>query len=95
MTSCPTSRLRTTDARRDEAFWTRHFNIRPNDWIGDAGLLSFDAVHHRIALFPAVRPGIQHINFQVESLDDIMRSYFFLTARQLGIVFGPGRPATS
>lgn len=87
--------LRTTDAKRDETFWTRHFNIRANDWIGDAGLLSFDAVHHRIALFPADRPGIQHINFQVASLDDIMRSYYFMTSRQIRIVFGPGRHATS
>jgi len=87
--------LRTTDAPRDEAFWTRHFNIRANDWIGDAALLSFDAVHHRIALFPADRPGIQHVNFQVASIDDIMRSYNFLTSRQVRIVFGPGRHATS
>jgi 2,3-dihydroxy-p-cumate/2,3-dihydroxybenzoate 3,4-dioxygenase len=87
--------LRTTDARRDEAFWTTHFNIRPNDWIGDAGLLSFDAVHHRIALFPANGPGIQHVNFQVASLDDIMRSYYFMSSQQVRIVFGPGRHATS
>jgi 2,3-dihydroxy-p-cumate/2,3-dihydroxybenzoate 3,4-dioxygenase len=87
--------LRTTDAKRDEAFWTTYFNIRPNDWIGDAGLLSFDAVHHRIALFPADRPGIQHINFQVEALDDVMRSFYFMTEQQVKIVFGPGRHATS
>lgn len=87
--------LRTTDARRDEEFWTRHFNMRANDWIGDAALLSFDAVHHRIALFPADRPGIQHVNFQVASIDDIMRSYHFLMSRQVRIVFGPGRHATS
>lgn len=87
--------LRTTDAPRDEAFWTRHFNIRANDWIGDAALLSFDEVHHRIALFPADRPGIQHVNFQVESIDDIMRSFHFLTSCQVRIVFGPGRHATS
>ena len=87
--------LRTTDAKRDEAFWTKYFNIRPNDWIGEAGLLSFDKVHHRIALFPAERAGIQHVNFQVESLDDIMRSYYFLTSQQVRIVFGPGRHATS
>ena len=87
--------LRTTDARRDEAFWTTHFNIRPNDWIGDAGLLSFDAVHHRIALFPADGPGIQHVNFQVASLDDVMRSYYFMSSQQVRIVFGPGRHATS
>jgi len=87
--------LKTTDAPRDEAFWTTLFNIRANDWIGDVPLMSFDAVHHRIALFPASEPGVQHINFQVESIDDIMRSYYFLTDRQVRIVFGPGRHATS
>ena len=87
--------LKTTDAPRDEAFWTAHFNIRANDWIGDAALMSFDKVHHRLALFPASAPGVQHINFQVESVDDIMRSHYFLTERQVRIVFGPGRHPTS
>ncbi|MBK19735.1 MAG: glyoxalase/bleomycin resistance/extradiol dioxygenase family protein [Rhodospirillaceae bacterium] len=87
--------LKTTDAPRDEKFWTTHFNIRPNDWIGDAGLLSFDSVHHRIALFPADKPGIQHINFQVDSIDDVMRSYYYLSDKQVHIVFGPGRHVTS
>ena len=87
--------LRTTDAKRDEDFWTTLFNIHANDWIGPAPLLSFDAVHHRIALFPADGPGIQHVNFQVASVDDVMRSYYFLTSRQVRIVFGPGRHATS
>ncbi len=87
--------LRTTDAKADEEFWTSLFNVRVNDWIGPAGLLSFDKVHHRFALFPADRPGIQHINFQVESIDDIMRSYYFLSGKQIHIVFGPGRHATS
>jgi 2,3-dihydroxy-p-cumate/2,3-dihydroxybenzoate 3,4-dioxygenase len=87
--------LRTTDAARDEEFWCSHFNIHANDWIGPAPLLSFDKMHHRLALFPADRPGVQHINFQVESTDDIMRSYYFLTERQVKIVFGPGRHATS
>ena len=87
--------LKTTDAPRDEAFWTSLFNIRANDWIGDVPLMSFDKVHHRIALFPAAEPGVQHVNFQVASVDDIMRSYYFLTERQVRIVFGPGRHATS
>jgi len=87
--------LRTTDPIRDEEFWTSLFNIRTNDWIGTAALLSFDAVHHRIALFPADRPGVQHINFQVASIDDVMRSNYFLTSHQVRIVFGPGRHATS
>lgn len=87
--------LKTSDASRDEQFWGTLFNFRANDWIGAAGLLSFDKVHHRIALFPAPEPGVQHINFQVQSIDDIMRSYYFLARRKVRIVFGPGRHVTS
>lgn len=87
--------LKTKDAPRDEAFWEKYFNFRANDWIGPAGLLSFDEIHHRIALFPADEPGVQHVNFQVESIDDVMRSYYFMTKRQVHIVFGPGRHVTS
>ena len=83
--------LRSSDAPRDEEFWCTMFNFRPNDWVGDAGLISFDDVHHRIALFPAKEPGVQHVNFQVESHDDVMRSWYFLRERQVRIVFGPGR----
>ncbi len=87
--------LKTADAPRDEKFWTTLFNIRANDWIGTAPLMSFDQVHHRIALFPTDHAGIQHINFQTETLDDIMRSYYFFCDRQIRIQFGPGRHATS
>lgn len=87
--------LRTTDAPRDEAFWTTHFNMRASDWIGDAALLTFDKVHHRVALFPAKSQGVQHVNFQVQSIDDVMRSYYYLTEKKVRIVFGPGRHATS
>ncbi len=87
--------MKTSDAARDEGFWSGLFNIRANDRIGDAALMSFDEVHHRIALFPTDHAGIQHINFQVESIDDIMRSYYFLTERQVQVRFGPGRHPTS
>jgi Glyoxalase/Bleomycin resistance protein/Dioxygenase superfamily len=70
-------------------------NARLSDRIGDAPLLRIDAIHHTIALFPAARAGIQHINHQVESEGDILRSYHFLRERQVDIVFGPGRPPTS
>lgn len=87
--------LKTTDAPRDEAFWSTMFNFRANDWVGTAPLMSFDQVHHRIALFPTDHAGIQHINFQTASLDDIMRSYYFFRDRQIHISFGPGRHSTS
>jgi 2,3-dihydroxy-p-cumate/2,3-dihydroxybenzoate 3,4-dioxygenase len=44
----------------------------------DAPLLRIDEVHHSIAMFPTDRPGIQHINHQVETADDVMRSLYFL-----------------
>ena len=78
-----------------EQFWTRVCNARVSDRIGDAPLLRIDEIHHTIALFPTDRAGIQHINHQVESADDIQRSYHFLRERQVDIVFGPGRHPTS
>jgi 2,3-dihydroxy-p-cumate/2,3-dihydroxybenzoate 3,4-dioxygenase len=87
--------LCTTDAARDEAFWTKVCNARVSDRIGDAALLRIDEVHHTIALFPTNRPGIQHINHQVATGDDVMRSFNFLSERQVPMVFGPGRHPTS
>jgi len=87
--------LRSTNPPRDEKFWTTLFNARVSDWIGDCPLLRIDEVHHTIAIFPSDRPGVQHINHQVESIDDVMRSFYFLSERQVRIVFGPGRHATS
>lgn len=87
--------LCSSDLARDEAFWTKVTNARVSDRIGDAPLLRIDEVHHTIALFPSSKPGIQHINHQVETSDDIMRSYNFLRDRQVKMVFGPGRHPTS
>ena len=87
--------LFTKDAKRDEKFWCETLNARVSDWIGDAPLLRIDPVHHKIALFPASRHGVQHINHQVESIDDVMRAYYFLRDRGVNIRFGPGRHATS
>jgi len=87
--------LCTTDVARDEAFWTQVCNARVSDRIGDAPLLRIDEVHHSIAMFPTDRPGIQHINHQVETGDDVMRSLYFLRERGVNITFGPGRHPSS
>jgi 2,3-dihydroxy-p-cumate/2,3-dihydroxybenzoate 3,4-dioxygenase len=87
--------LRTAHASRDEAFWTSGLGAQVSDWIGEAALLRIDDVHHKIALFPSNRPGVQHINFQVSCLDDLMRSYYFMKEHGVHIVFGPGRHPTS
>jgi 2,3-dihydroxy-p-cumate/2,3-dihydroxybenzoate 3,4-dioxygenase len=87
--------LRTTDAQRDERFWTTVMNARVSDRIGAAPLLRIHEVHHTIALFPSPHAGVQHVNHQVHGIDDVMRSYYFLRERGVKIVFGPGRHPTS
>lgn len=87
--------LYTGSPARDQAFWTGVCNARVSDWIGEAPLLRIDEVHHKIALFPASRHGVQHINHQVAAIDDVMRSYYFLREQGVRIRFGPGRHPTS
>ena len=83
--------LHTRDPLRDERFWTTLLSAKVSDRIGDAALLRIDEVHHKIALFPSKRIGVQHINHQVHDVNDIMRSYYFLREQGVKIVFGPGR----
>jgi 2,3-dihydroxy-p-cumate/2,3-dihydroxybenzoate 3,4-dioxygenase len=87
--------LYTNAPARDQAFWTGTCGAKVSDWIGEAPLLRIDEVHHKIALFPSSRHGVQHINHQVESVDDVMRSYYFLREQGVPIRFGPGRHPTS
>ena len=87
--------LCTTDAVRDERFWTEVLGARVSDRIGPAPLLRIDEVHHKVALFPSARSGVQHINHQVAGIDDLMRAYYLLKQHGVRIVFGPGRHPTS
>ena len=87
--------LNTTNPVRDEKFWTQVCNARVSDRIGDLALLRVNAIHHTLALAPATRPGIQHVNHQVATNDDVLRSYYFLSERNVPIIFGPGRHPTS
>jgi 2,3-dihydroxy-p-cumate/2,3-dihydroxybenzoate 3,4-dioxygenase len=73
-------------------FWSTTFNARVSDWIGDkACLLRIDPVHHKLAVFQGDRAGLCHMNFQVETLDDIFRSWHFLVEHGVEIELGPGR----
>src|SRR3981081_413303 len=87
--------LNSTNPARDELFWTHVCNARVSDRIGDIPLMRVNAIHHTIALVRAPKAGIQHVNHQVESSDDVLRSYYFLNERLVPIVFGPGRHPTS
>ena len=87
--------LHTRNPSADEAFWVANLGAKVSDWIGEAALIRINEVHHNVALFPSTKSGVQHVNFQVESQDDIMRSWYFLQNKNVKIVFGPGRHPTS
>ena len=87
--------LCTTDAPRDERFWTDILGAKVSDRIGQAALLRIDPVHHKVALFPAQRRGVQHINHQMVSIDDVMQAWYMLKRKNVRIVFGPGRHPAS
>lgn len=73
-------------------FWSTRFNARVSDWIGDkACLMRIDPVHHKLAVFQADGPGLCHMNFQVESIDDVFRNWHFLVEHGVEIEMGPGR----
>lgn len=83
--------LEAPDVVAAHEFWGEHFNLQVSDWIGtQACLMRFDPVHHKLALF-AEETGLGHVNFQVSSIDDIMRSANFLKYHGVDILMGPGR----
>jgi len=87
--------LRSTDVEKDLSIWTGVLSARVSDWAGEAAYLRFDGAHHRIALFPAARPGILAVEYAVEDLNLLMRNSYALRDLQVPVVHGPGvRPAS-
>jgi len=91
--------LTVKDTQRSHDFYTSVLGFRLSDWvcIDDNIRLCFlrcNARHHSLAFAPCMpgkSPRLQHVMFEVESLDDVMRSYHFLRMRRAPIGMGPGR----
>jgi 2,3-dihydroxy-p-cumate/2,3-dihydroxybenzoate 3,4-dioxygenase len=80
------------DVHEAYRFWHERFGAQVSDWIGDAAcLIRIDPVHHKLAVFRGDRPGLCHMNFQVETMDDVFRSWHFLQEHDVEIEMGPGR----
>ncbi len=80
------------DVHEAYRFWNTRFNARVSDWIGDgACLMRIDPVHHKLAVFKGDEPGLCHMNFQVETIDDVFRNWHFLVEHGVTIEQGPGR----
>jgi 2,3-dihydroxy-p-cumate/2,3-dihydroxybenzoate 3,4-dioxygenase len=80
------------DVHEAYRFWSTRFNARVSDWLGDAAcLMRIDPVHHKLAVFKGDGPGLCHMNFQVETIDDVFRNWHFLVEHDVEIEMGPGR----
>ncbi|MCK9916096.1 VOC family protein [Microbacteriaceae bacterium K1510] len=87
--------LRSAANGADEALWTKIFNGRVSDWVGEAAYIRFDDAHHRLAFHPSNRNGPLAIEYAVEDVDLLMQNSYFLRAAQVRIVDGPGRRPAS
>jgi 2,3-dihydroxy-p-cumate/2,3-dihydroxybenzoate 3,4-dioxygenase len=91
--------LTVADTQRSHDFYTGVLGFRLSDWVivGDNIRLCFlrcNARHHCIAFAPCMpgkSPRLQHVMLEMESLDDVMRSYHFLRLHNAPIGMGPGR----
>ena len=86
--------LRTIDRIRDLAFW-KALGAEVSDFVGDIAYLRIDGMHHRVALYPSKRNGLLYAAFEVEALDQIMQSSYFMQESQIRILQGPGRQPAS
>jgi 2,3-dihydroxybiphenyl 1,2-dioxygenase len=91
--------LTVNDTQRSHDFYTGVLGFRLSDWvyIDDNIRLCFlrcNARHHSLAFGPCMPgklPRLQHVMLEVESLDDVMRSYHFARTHGAPIGMGPGR----
>ena len=91
--------LTVNDTRRSHDFYTGVLGFRLSDWIliDENVRLCFlrcNPRHHSMAFAPCQpgkAPRLQHVMLEVESLDDVMRSYHHLRLHKAPIGMGPGR----
>ena len=91
--------LTVKDTQRSHDFYTGVLGFHLSDWIhiDDNIRLCFlrcNARHHSMAFAPCQpgkSPRLQHVMLEVESLDDVMRTYHFLRIHKAPIGMGPGR----
>ncbi|MBO9580433.1 MAG: VOC family protein [Sphingobium sp.] len=65
--------------------------FRLTDWLGDfMAFLRCSTAHHRLAILPGP-PALNHIAFDVRSIDDLMRGLARMTNNGVQLQWGPGR----
>lgn len=83
--------LHTPDIKKLEAFYRDALGFRLSDWIGEFMVfLRCNPAHHRLAILPGP-PALNHVAFDVSSVDELMRGLARLTEKGVKLSWGPGR----
>ncbi len=73
------------------AFFTDVLGFKVSDWLGDfMCFLRCNSAHHRIAILPGP-PCLNHVAYDMLSVDDMMRGAHRLKLKGVDIGWGPGR----
>lgn len=84
--------LNTTDIERTARFYTQVLGMRVSDWSErQMAFLRCNSDHHVIALNQAPWPSINHVAYEMTSLDHFMRGIGSLKAHGIAPQWGPGR----
>jgi catechol 2,3-dioxygenase-like lactoylglutathione lyase family enzyme len=83
--------LHSPDLERLETFYREALGFRLSDWIGKFMVfLRCNPVHHRLAILPGP-PALNHVAFDVSSVDELMRGLARMTEKGVKLSWGPGR----
>ena len=73
------------------AFYEKALGFRLSDWIGKfMAFLRCNPAHHRVAILPGP-PALNHIAFDVSSVDEMMRGLARMHESGIKLSWGPGR----
>jgi len=83
--------LHSPDIKALARFYEAALGFHLSDWIGEFMVfLRCNTAHHRLAFLPGA-PALNHVAFDVASIDDLMRGLGRLTEKGVAVKWGPGR----
>ncbi len=72
-------------------FYQQALGFRLSDWIGEfMAFLRCNSAHHRLAILPGP-PALNHVAFDVQSVDELMRGLARMHENGVHLSWGPGR----
>ena len=83
--------LHSPDHKALMKFYEDALGFKLTDWIGEFMVfLRCNPAHHRLAIMPG-KPALNHVAFDVSSVDEMMRGLGRLTKQGVELSWGPGR----